>query len=116
MCRFLIKKKKKLYGFIQWTGNLFCDYRHRAAPKAGKVTYVNDTRFPTAPRILGSRHHILYIFFYLGLLTTNIARSGKRQVPFLKPHLVTVTDTRQTSRKFVVNFFPKQITPWPGQD
>ena len=30
--------------------------------------------------------------------------------------LVTVTDTRQTSRKFVVNFFPKEITLWPGQD
>ena len=34
----------------------------RAAPKAGKVTYVNDTRFPTAPRILGSRH---YFFVFL---------------------------------------------------
>ena len=35
---------------------------HYSAPKAGKVTYVNDTRFPTAPRILGSRH---YIFVFL---------------------------------------------------
>ena len=47
-------------------------------------------------------------------MTTNVARSGQRQVPFFKP--ILVTDTRQTSRKFVVNFFPKEITPWPGQD
>ena len=36
---------------------------HYSAPIEGKVTYyVNDTRFPTAPRILGSRH---YIFVFL---------------------------------------------------
>ena len=28
----------------------------------------------------------------------------------------TVTDTRPTSRKYVVNIFPKDITPWSGQD
>ena len=37
----------------------------RAAPKAGKVTYVNDTRFPTATRILASRHYIMFVFFTL---------------------------------------------------
>ena len=38
---------------------------HYSAPKAGKVTYVNETRFPTAPRIiLGSRHYI-FVFFTL---------------------------------------------------
>ena len=36
--------------------------RGRAAPKPGKVTYVNDTRFPTAPRILGSHHYIIFVF------------------------------------------------------
>ena len=40
----------------------------RAAPKAGKVTYVTDTRFPTALRILGSR---LYIFVLLPLTLDN---------------------------------------------
>ena len=58
----------------------------------------------------------LFIIFYLGLLTTDVAPSGQRQVPFLKPHLVTVTDTRPTSIKYVVNIFPKDITPWSGQD
>ena len=38
------------------------------------------------------------------------------KVPFLKPHLVTVTDIRPTSRKYMVNVFPKDITPWSGQD
>ena len=37
---------------------------HYSGPKAEKVTYVNDTRFPTAPRILGSRHDI-FVFFIL---------------------------------------------------
>ena len=65
--------------------------------------------------IIGSRHYI-FVFSYLVLLTTGVARSGQRQVPFLKPHLVTVTDTRPTSRKYVVNVFPKDITSWSGQD
>ena len=37
---------------------------HYSAPKAGKVTYVNDPRFPTAPKILDSRHYI-FVFFTL---------------------------------------------------
>ena len=73
----------------------------RAAPKVGKVTYVNDTRFPTAPRILVSRH--IFVFFTLDSLTTDVAQSGKRQVPFLKPHLVT--NTRLTSKKYEINVF-----------
>ena len=52
---------------------------------AGKVTFVIYTLFPTAPIIIGSRHYI-FVFFYLGLLTTDVARSGQRRVPFLKPH------------------------------
>ena len=46
----------------------------------------------------------------------HVNQIGQRQVPFLKPHLVTVTDTRPTSRKFVVNIFPKDITLWSGKD
>ena len=77
----------------------------------GEVTYVNYT---TEPRILGSCHYIFV--FYFGPLKTDVARNGKRQVPFLKPHLVTVTDTRPTIRKYMVNVFPKDITLWSGQD
>jgi len=64
---------------------------------------------------LGSHH---YVFVHLGLMEAEATQSGQRQVglPFLKPHLVTVTDTRQTSRKCVVNVFPKDITKWPVQD
>ena len=61
-------------------------------------------------------HVTIFLYFYLGLLTIDVARSGQRQVPFLKPHLVTVTDTRLTSRKCVVNIFPKDITILSGQD
>ena len=69
------------------TGTVVCVFTphtacRSAAPMAGKVTHVNYTLFPTAPRILGSRHNF-FVFFYLGLLTTDVARSGQRQVPFL---------------------------------
>ena len=47
-------------------------------------------------------------------MTTDIARSGQRQVPFLNHTLVTVTDIRLTSRKFVVNFFPMAMVSNPG--
>ena len=61
-------------------------------------------------RVKFSVHVTIYIlYFYLGLLTADVARSGQRQVSFLKPHLIT--DTRPTSRKYVVNVFPNDITP-----
>ena len=41
--------------------------------------------------------YIHICIFYLGFLTTDFAQSEQRQVPFLKPHLVTVTETRPTS-------------------
>ena len=80
---------------------------------AGK--YVNV--FSAAPRVLGSRLYI--VVFYLGLVTTGAARGGQRQIPFLKPHLVTVTDTMPTSSRPKyddVNVFPKDITPWSDND
>ena len=87
-----------------------------SSAKAGKVTFVNYTILPTAPRSLGSRHYIIFCIFYLGLLTTDVARSGKRQVPFLKPYLGNVTDTWPTSRTFVANVFPKDIRLWSAHD
>ena len=86
----------------------------KSSAKAGKVTYVNYTL--SHQRLEFQVHVTIFLYFYLGLLTTGVARSGQRQVPFLKPHLVTVTDTRPTSRKYVVNVFPKDITSWSGQD
>ena len=58
-----------------------------------------------------------YFCFTLDSFKTDIAQSGQRQIPFLKPHLVTVTDTRLTSGKYVVNVFLKDITIMQsGQD
>ena len=91
-------------------GFFLCLSPHAADAREGKVTHVNYSPFPKALIILGSLQYN-FVFFYIGLLKTDVARSGQRQVSFLKPHLVTVTDTRQTSRKFVVNFFSKEITP-----
>ena len=59
---------------------------------------------------------LYFCTFYLGLLTTDFALSGQRQVPFFKPHLVTVTDIRLTSWKYMINIFPKDIMLWGGQD
>ena len=38
------------------------------------------------------------------------------QEHFLKPHSVTVTDTRRTIWKYTVNIFPKDITQCPDKD
>ena len=69
--------------------------------------------FPTAPRILGAHP---YIFLPWTLNKTDISRNGQCQVTFLEPYPVTVTDTRLTSRKYVVNIFLKDITTGSGQD
>ena len=63
----------------------------------------------------GPRHCIVCSFL-LGLLSTYrpIAWSGTRQLLGTFPQTtVTVTDTRP---KYMVNVFPKDITPWSGQD
>ena len=53
---------------------------------------------------LGSRYCKLFVFILKSWQRTDVAWSGQRQVPFLKPHLVTVTDNRPTSsRKCMVN-------------
>ena len=70
------------------TGILFCGFtlHYNSAPIAGKVIY-ELYEFP-------NRFTSLYFcIFYLGLLTTDVARSGQRQVPFLKPHLLRRIDT-----------------------
>ena len=50
------------------TGTVVCVFTphtacRSAAPMAGKVTHVNYTLFPTAPRILGSRHNFFCCIF-----------------------------------------------------
>ena len=62
-----------------------------------KEVYVSHTIFPKARRLLGLSH-FLGVFF-LGLFDkTDVTQSGLRRVPFLKSHLVTVTDSRPTFR------------------
>ena len=75
----------------------------KSSAKVGKVTYMWVIRFSQ------QRFYI----FYLGLLTTDVAQSYQKQKAFLKPHLVIVTDTRPTSRKFVVISFPGPSAPDP---
>ena len=54
-----------------------------AASMAGKVTHVNYTLFPTAPRILESRRYFLYFFLTWTLDNTCCPNHNHRQF-FLK--------------------------------
>ena len=56
----------------------------------------------------------MFVFFYLELNRRCPKRTEVGTFP--QPHLVTVTDTRPTSKNFVINVIPKDITPWSGQD
>ena len=56
--------------YIHFTANyIVCNTKrvsHKNSARTGNVTYyVNYGPFPTAPRTLGSRHDIIFVFFTL---------------------------------------------------
>ena len=84
-----------------------------SALRTGMVTCVNHV-FPKGKPsgFLGSCHCIFCTFSLDSF--NRCCQGGKKLIPFLKPQ--PVTKTPGWPRKIAANVFPKNITPWPGQD
>ena len=84
----MVNGKYNLIGPVNWQLYVFNATRvsRKSSDKGGESDICELYAFPNSTYNYRFTSLYFFVFFYLGLLTTDVARSGQRLVPFLKPH------------------------------